>query len=122
MKYKLFFIISVCINFGLVLFIICGPITLPLAEQAKPVKKTLMPPIFDLGDIVKLPDSNQLGIVISMDLLDDQVTWRYTVQYRETKIYSNEEGLRLYKRAEWHAKVEPEIDHKSFSLNEQILP
>jgi hypothetical protein len=75
-----------------------------------PDQPILQPPIFARGDVVKLKDSEVLGIVTFV--VQNKSDWTCSVMFSDTSLEYSEKNLVLFKHAEWHVPSDhkPEID------------
>jgi hypothetical protein len=79
-------------------------------NNAVDVSDEVSPPKFSLGDVVAVPGSIKVGIVVAytrnlrVDLPDgtNRAVWTYTVMFQNSTIYYTEEKLELVEPFDWN--------------------
>ena len=69
--------------------------------------ETKIPPSFNRGDLVKVKDNAQVGIVVGVE--DHRGHWTYTIMFKDVTIKYGTSELTLVERFNWNRHYKAEI-------------
>lgn len=85
---------------------LCLPLLLLLVGCKDP--QTRLPPLFNVGDIVKITSSSQVGFITEVHGNDG---WTYCIRFKDISLNYVEKEIKLIEKFDWNKYAsKPEID------------